>query len=127
MYNNQIWAANVQEIVGEYVQDRTRVAIIGHDKDESTFYLKMFPQWTHEDVELLEPLNATDIRDLYFRKQSHQGFIRHVVPASTYNFLVDFTATAEYQQVIRNASLLMLIRSNTQVFHTRQLLSLLMP
>lgn len=100
MYNNQVWAANVQEIVAEYVQDKSRVAIIGHDKDESTFYLKMFPQWTHEEVELLEPLNATDIRDLYFRKDAHEGFIRHVVPETTFKFMLEFMKTAEYQQVI---------------------------
>ena len=100
LYNNQAWAARVQGIVSKYSTLGGKTAIIGHDKDESTFYLKMFPQWTHEDVELLEPLNATDIRDLYFRKDAHEGFIRHVVPDSTFKFLLDFMKTDAYQQVI---------------------------
>jgi len=100
IYNNQAWAARVQGIVSKYSMLGGKTAIIGHDKDESTFYLKMFPQWTHEDVELLEPLNATDIRDLYFRKDAHEGFIRHVVPESTFKFLLDFMKTDAYKQVI---------------------------
>lgn len=101
MYNDQAWAGRIQTIVNEYAVPGEKVAIIGHDKDESTFYLKMFPQWTHEDVELIEPLNATDIRDLYFRKDAHEGFIRHVVPETVFNFMQEFKQTPDYQQIIR--------------------------
>ena len=100
MYNNQAWAARIQSAVNKNTTG-DRVAIIGHDKDESTFYLKMFPQWIHEEVELLEPLNATDIRDLFFRKDAHEGFIRHVVPENTFKFMLGFMQTDEYQQIIR--------------------------
>ena len=101
VYNDQAWAVRVQSIVNRYAEPTDKVAIIGHDKDESTFYLKMFPQWIHEEVELLEPLNATDIRDLFFRKDAHEGFIRHVVPEDTFKFLCKFKETEAYQQVIR--------------------------
>jgi len=101
MYNNQVWATRIQSIASKHATDPKNIAIIGHDKDASTFYLKLFPQWTHEDVELIEPLNATDIRDLYFRKDAHEGFIRHVVPESVFEFLAEFKKTDAYQQVIR--------------------------
>lgn len=101
MYNNQVWATRIQTIASKYSADNSKVAIIGHDKDASTFYLKLFPQWVLEDVELIEPLNATDIRDLYFKKDAHEGFIRHVVPEFVFNFLQEFKTTEAYQQVIR--------------------------
>jgi bifunctional NMN adenylyltransferase/nudix hydrolase len=102
VYNDQAWAVRVQGIVSRYrVLGGAGVGIIGHKKDDSSFYLDMFPQWTLEEVPMFEPLNAKDIRDLYLRKQSHQGFIRNVVPTPVYDFLVDFTATKDYQQIIR--------------------------
>ena len=102
MYNDQAWAVRVQGIVSRYrVLGGAGIGIIGHKKDDSSFYLDMFPQWKLEEVPMFEPLNAKDIRDLYLRKHSHQGFIRNVVPAPVYDFLVDFTATEDYQQIIR--------------------------
>ena len=102
VYNDQAWAVRVQGIVSRYrVLGGAGIGIIGHKKDDSSFYLDMFPQWKLEEVPMFEPLNAKDIRDLYLRKHSHQGFIRNVVPAPVYDFLVDFTATEDYQQIIR--------------------------
>lgn len=101
IYNNQAWAVRVQELVGKWTNSSDRVAIIGHSKDESSFYLKMFPQWEKEEVELIEPLNATDIRDLYFRNDANMNFISGVVPRSTMLFLIEFKKTKEYQQIIR--------------------------
>ena len=101
MYNDPAWAVRIQGIVKKYVTAQCKVGVIGHRKDPSSFYLDMFPQWSLEEVPMFEPLNAKDIRDLYLRKQSHQGFIRNVVPEPVYDFLVDFTATKDYQQIIR--------------------------
>jgi bifunctional NMN adenylyltransferase/nudix hydrolase len=61
----------------------------------------MFPQWGFEEIELLEPLDATDIRDLYFKNDVNMKFIQGVVPRTTYDFLEQFRTTEEYQQIIR--------------------------
>lgn len=101
IYNDQAWAVRVQALVAKHTKPGERVGIIGHRKDPSSFYLDMFPQWGFEEVELLEPLDATDIRDLYFKRDLNMNFIKHVVPQSTYNFLWEFKDTAEYEQIIR--------------------------
>lgn len=101
IYNDQAWAVRVQGIVNKYHNRNGSVGIIGHDKDESTFYLNMFPQWQREDVPLQEPLNATEIRDLYFREDFNMNFIRGVVPGAIGYALLGFAETAEYHQVIR--------------------------
>ena len=106
IYNDQAWAVRVQGIVKKYATARCKVGIIGHKKDATSFYLDMFPQWAFENVELIEPLNATDIRDLYFRKHARQGFILSAVPAGVGTMLVDFTASEEYQQIIREREFL---------------------
>ena len=101
IYNDQAWAVRVQSLVAKHTRPGDRVGIIGHRKDPSSFYLDMFPQWGFEEIELLEPLDATDIRDLYFKNDVNMKFIQGVVPRTTYDFLDNFRTTEEYQQIIR--------------------------
>ncbi len=102
IYNDQAWAVRVQGIVSKYrVLGGAGVGIIGHKKDESSFYLDMFPQWGYENVEEIEPLSAVNIRDLYFKRDCNMKFIKAVVPETTFDFLNEFKDTAEYEQIIR--------------------------
>jgi bifunctional NMN adenylyltransferase/nudix hydrolase len=101
IYNDQAWAVRVQTLVAKHTKPGDRIGIIGHKKDPSSFYLDMFPQWGFEEVELLEPLDATDIRELYFKRDVNMKFIKGVVPQTTYDFLDKFKDTAEYEQVIK--------------------------
>ena len=101
MYNDQAWAVRVQGIVSKYRILGTKTAIIGHKKDESSFYLDMFPQWGYVDVEEIEPLSAVNIRDLYFKESVNYNFLKGVIPQTTYDFLLDFAHTDEYRQIIK--------------------------
>jgi bifunctional NMN adenylyltransferase/nudix hydrolase len=101
IYNDQAWAIRIQELVNE-TMPTGKVGIIGHDKDASTYYLNMFPQWERIDVgTIVEPLNATKIRDLYFRSDFNKDFISNVVPVAVLNFLMTFKETEAYKQIIR--------------------------
>jgi bifunctional NMN adenylyltransferase/nudix hydrolase len=119
MYNDQAWAVRVQGIVSKYRILGTRTGIIGHKKDESSFYLDMFPQWDYENVEEIEPLSAVNIRDLYFKRDVNMNFIKHVVPQTTFDFLMTFKETAEYEQIIREREFL--------IEHNKQYASLKYP
>ena len=81
LYNNTAWASQVQEIVTKTILDsipgntehntlhglkEAEVYLYGHDKDSSTFYLKLFPEWELVNIENVQGLNSTDIRDTYF-------------------------------------------------------------
>ena len=101
IYNDQAWAVRVQSIISKYKILGTKTAVIGHKKDESSFYLDMFPQWEFIDVEKIEPLGATDIRDLYFKRDANMSFIKGVVPETTFTFLQAFRAEPAYEQIIR--------------------------
>jgi bifunctional NMN adenylyltransferase/nudix hydrolase len=119
MYNDQAWAVRVQGIVSKYRILGTKTAIIGHKKDESSFYLDMFPQWGYVDIEEIEPLSAVNIRDLYFKRDANMNFIKAVVPQSTYVYLDAFKDTAEYEQIIREREFL--------IEHNKQYASLKYP
>lgn len=100
LYNDVAWAAEVQRKLAPYIRNNAKVGIIGHKKDSSSFYFDLFPQLKFEEVDLIEPLNATDVRDLYFRKDCNMNFIKNVVPETTYEFLMDFKETDDYTKVI---------------------------
>jgi bifunctional NMN adenylyltransferase/nudix hydrolase len=101
IYNDQAWAVRIQGIVSKYAVLGTKTGIIGHKKDDSSFYLDMFPQWGYENVELIEFLSAVDIRDLYFKRDVNMKFIKGVVPETVFDFLDEFRHHAEYEQIIR--------------------------
>ncbi len=72
-YNDPVWIQSVQTIVNGVVQalntmphNTPNIALIGHQKDHSSFYLKMFPQWESIDVDNLDEINATALRNRYF-------------------------------------------------------------
>ena len=101
IYNDQTWLARIQTIVGKHAKPTDKIGIIGHKKDDTSYYLDMFPQWHFENIETIEPLNATEIRDLYFKNDVNMKFIQGVVPATTSAFLDQFKNTDEYKQIIR--------------------------
>lgn len=101
IYNDQAWVIRVQEIVNDTCPSG-KIGLIGHDKDESTYYLKSFPQWERIDVPTInEPLDATAIRDLYFRSNFNPRFISNVVPQEVLDFMMKFKDTDDYRQIIR--------------------------
>jgi bifunctional NMN adenylyltransferase/nudix hydrolase len=102
IYNDDAWAVRVQNIVEDVLPtENQKIAIIGHKKDESSFYLDMFPQWELIEVPLVEELSATQIRQLFFTKNFNPNFIKNVVPNEVLKYLISFAKTGQYDQIIR--------------------------
>jgi bifunctional NMN adenylyltransferase/nudix hydrolase len=98
-YNDQAWAVNVVREVAPFLHGKT--GIIGHLKDETSFYLRMFPQWEFIDQTEVEPLHASDLRNLYFTSKPNLNFFKGVAPASTLQFLEEFRQTPQFAQLVR--------------------------
>lgn len=99
-YNDTKWATKIQGIVSKYRCLSGSTAIIGHKKDESSFYLDMFPQWEFVETGLIEPLHASNVRDLYFRSDANLKFIRSVVPSNVFTMLEGWVNKPEWQSVV---------------------------
>lgn len=103
-YNDQKWAASVQEAINDIVRvhgpNTPKIGIIGHSKDESSYYLKMFPQWG-KPIEhgMNEKVSATDIRRLYFTNQLR--FLEGVVPKGTLAFISQFAQRVDYTKLVK--------------------------
>ena len=133
-YNETNWVAEVQNIVRteqESLLDESgvefeparhnillgqiRTALVGHYKDSSSYYLKVFPQWTFEEVaterSLSKELSATDIRqDLFAGGNDWQKLVAKPV-AKAVN---DFKKTEEFEHLKREYEYVLDYREKTK-------------
>jgi bifunctional NMN adenylyltransferase/nudix hydrolase len=72
LYNNTQWVAAVQQAVHDtIIRDGIRpvdskITLIGHSKDKSSFYLKLFPEWNSVESPDYMGLSATGLREEMF-------------------------------------------------------------
>jgi bifunctional NMN adenylyltransferase/nudix hydrolase len=90
------WVARVHELVGVFTQPGDRIGLIGHSKDETSFYLNLFPDWRSVNVENFDGINATDVRNVYFGNR--QEDVPHCWP-SVARYLDQWERTSSYQQI----------------------------
>ena len=100
MYNDQAWIAQVQKEVEEVAGDG-KIGMIGHIKDETSYYIKLFPQWEFHDCGYMEILHATEIRDMYFTPGVNLNYLIGVVSTNVLTFLNEFKKTDAYAQIVR--------------------------
>lgn len=113
---DQMWIANVQDVVAEYIKTLeeapTEIRITGADRDSSTFYLKYFPNWiadlVEEDQEVSKFLTATAVREIYFGRtfggkeitaQHAELLLKSFLPTETINALRNFESTEMYDSL----------------------------
>lgn len=100
MYSDATWAENVQRTVAaEFTAENTEIVIVGCNKDESSFYLKMFPQWALHEEPYNEHIDATQIRELLYDDRS-LDFLKGAVPAPTLKFLREFKETQVFKDIV---------------------------
>ena len=97
MYNEQVWIDHICAAVTEVTGQDASVALVAHDKDSSTYYLKHFPQWQRIELPYYQHLDATPIRHAYFAEQP----LGEGLSSVTQQFLKAFTADAEYPRLQR--------------------------
>ena len=98
LYQEKEWVDQVQKAVYKHVNTNDKIGIVGHRKDESSYYLNSFPEWdiietgpyikeTNKDEG--KSLSSTKIRELMF--EGYVGFVESNVPAEVYHFLENWT------------------------------------
>lgn len=102
-YNDNLWIQEVQKSVAEEGLSDGDVAVLGHEKDESSWYLRAFPSWDFIPLDGFvehgsHPIDASKIRELLF--EGHLDFIKGAVPACVFGFLADFTSRPEYTTLV---------------------------
>ena len=115
-YNDSKWIHGVQSNVTraawefDYTREPT-VALIGHSKDNTSYYLKLFPQWHSIEVPNYRNMNSTQIRNAYFSNIADMWLSDcdghrigdlpqdHIVTPGVREFLMEFRNTASYKMI----------------------------
>ncbi|CAO3435638.1 bifunctional nicotinamide-nucleotide adenylyltransferase/Nudix hydroxylase [Azospirillum endophyticum] len=107
-YNDLEWIRDVQAAVHGVVVQHHRpadgsapvVGLIGHSKDHSSYYLRMFPQWGAVECENCQGISATPIRDAYFADAAAAlETWKDALPANVAAFMAEFALTREYRRL----------------------------
>jgi len=100
MYNDQAWVSKIQQEVAKLCDDDTKISLVGHIKDESSYYIKMFPQWKFIDAGYKDILHATEIRDMYFKNDFNINYLVGVIPNNVQVFLEEFRKLEAFKEII---------------------------
>lgn len=105
LYQNNAWVENVQKIVYTVVGQskdvkNPSIALIGHSKDNTSFYLKLFPQWKSINVPNESKLNSTDIRSILFNEQPLP--VENYLPTQVYNWIANWKWDDKTINIFRN-------------------------
>lgn len=73
-----------------------KVGLIGHFKDQSSYYLSLFPEWPLVELDNFYQMSATPIRERYLK-----GELPNLseVPESTLDFLTQFQHSTMYKNL----------------------------
>ena len=91
-YNEAMWLASVQNGVYGITKGNDHIALLGHIKDGSSYYLKSFPQWDYLPTKIVSSISATQVRTAFFERQP----IAELVAPSTAAWLEEFQTTPDY-------------------------------
>ena len=109
-YPDALWLKGVQTVAHKHIISAgielftdAKIAILGHDKDHTSFYLNEFPTWDFIDIghrlrhaDFPRIIDATDIRNNYFGG----AVIVDEVPVEVSAFLQKFHNTPEYNMLV---------------------------
>ena len=97
LYSDNLWLASVQRQVSEVMpmsNEIPAIGLFGHHKDESSYYLQMFPQWELVETGNHKNLSSTLIREAYFSSQGK--IIAEALPQPCIRFLEKFQERDRY-------------------------------
>lgn len=100
-YNDVVWSNQVASIVNHVSSSisATEVKLVGHDKDDTSWYLHVFPQWGEPHLfGATIDLSATDIREILLEGKSLR-YLSGVVATDVIHTVADFVTTEAYDNL----------------------------
>lgn len=100
-YQEDLWLRAVQEQIAQ-LGIGPETGIIGHSKDESSYYLKAFPQWPLVEVENFEGRSATDLRNILLdpKGQGSDLVLASAMPQPCFDFIQEFKRLPQYKKLV---------------------------
>lgn len=102
IYSEFAWNQNIIHEVNKLASqfyprnDKVNIALIGHNKDASSYYLKNFPNWHFIETGNFQNINSTDFRKTYF---SNENPNYKFIPGQIKQWLKKYRQTTAFQQL----------------------------
>ncbi|WP_426958677.1 bifunctional nicotinamide-nucleotide adenylyltransferase/Nudix hydroxylase [Muricoccus radiodurans] len=106
LYNDDAWIEDVQRAVNTVGRatagEHPRIALIGHSKDRSSFYLRKFPEWESIEVPNFGGFSSTPMRDLFFSRGGEwvDDGAAACLPEGVRGFLRHFSGTTAFRDLV---------------------------
>ena len=98
-YSDSAWVSQVMYSVSNLVGAEKKITLLGYEKDSSSYYLRLFPQWESSEIDSKFRIDATAVREQYFAKETYAK-VRHpwqsMLTDTTASLLHQFKSTNEY-------------------------------
>ena len=96
-YQEEKWQQALKQNVAKHSKSTDKVAIVGHEKDASSYYLNSFAEWGFIPVDNYKSYNATDFRKEYYNGNILINYMcSDDVGVGTHGFLNEFASTSEF-------------------------------
>ena len=110
-YNEARWAEAVRQGVQALASAAGAIALVGHFKDNSSSYLRSFPDWTLISLPRLGAFDATPLREIYWNTAAAPtaeilAALAPQISASVLDFLRTWIRTPEYSAMQNEAAML---------------------
>ncbi len=104
-YDDNQWAEEVRLAVSAHAgtTNASQVALVGHFKDASSYYLNHFPQWEMVTSDASSEIDATDVRRVYFEAEDLDvslNVLDEVVPVAIRQYLKSWSALPYYAGLV---------------------------
>lgn len=103
-YNDNAWIVEIQKTVKTLTNlcKDSDIGIIGFHKDDSSYYLDLFPQWKLIKFKAGENIiSSTNIRNDYFAYEKGIGIeYKDDISKSVLNFMIEFRKTKEFKNLL---------------------------
>jgi bifunctional NMN adenylyltransferase/nudix hydrolase len=101
-YDDSKWVAAVQNVVYGAIASNgwkdfpPKIGLIGHEKDGTSYYLKIFPTWGSVSVPNVDGINATVIREKVLAAKWPRETFGRLMPAETLKVMERLVYADEY-------------------------------
>lgn len=102
-YDDRRWSAEVRRQVAGIAGEQARIALVGHFKDASSYYLRHFSQWDLVALERAGQIDATDIRRLWFEAEDMDvtlDVLEQLLPPTVRQFLRAWSLLPPYANLV---------------------------
>ncbi len=102
-YMEDLWLRQIQDAVKAVAEPAgaRRIGLIGHFKDDSSYYLRMFPQWTLVEMPDHEGRSSTELRELLFEPNGNgtRMVLASALTPAAAEFVAEFQRLPQFPQL----------------------------